>query len=854
MKRLIAAAALSCAVMPLYVLGQTAPTRTVVTNAGTWSTTAKYAVSDTVSYNGSTYISLIAANVGVTPGTDATKWASFGAAAVTQSGTAGVSSFASRTGAVTPQASDYSGTYTTPAQAAAAAPVQSVNGQTGAVTVAGTAPITGGNCATATQLVSGITATTGVPNCRSIVPADLPTGIPVAKVTGLANSATVDTTVATNITTGLLPLAQVPTLPVSKISGLANSATTDTTNASNIITGTLPLAQLPTGIPNADLANAKVTINGQAIALGGSATIATQSAVTSVNGKGPGPVVLTPFDVGAVNGPGAGSSSWASVAATCGASCDTYQTYSAYELPTASSALQLSFCNAYTLNETAGPDMTIKASIEYPVDSGNFRSFFFGGSRTGNLAAGACLTSEALQVDILPSTSKVVYVRMLAQRLPTSTAAFPGFGIFGYVSGSAALAPYTTSTVGNRWNGMEALGTYTATSGLTATCTAGSTAVTFGANLIGTTAGAYGQYVGQAVSIAGAGASSGTLSTTIATMTSQTAGTLATACTTAASAAVTTITPVDKTLGGTIFNVQGGVTGFAPFALIAKPTGTVKTVGIVGDSISYGQGANQAVGSWAVQALNQAGVAAGLSTAIATAIPYVNASQSGELACNLSAPLTHTDRFSLLSRVKYVLGMLGTNDMSHSTAPQLEACFVNLWQEETQRGTTPFYATIIPKTSSSDSWATVANQSYTVATSPAFEAVRIAANDWLRDGAPYDCSTAAPATTGSTSATVVRASYTNASGVGSASTVATVGGACTHPMGAGGTFELANYLEINSSGVQAQDGGYWMLTTGSGTTSTTTGQFTADGTHPSVRGHYVMGTAAATEVVNNLTF
>jgi len=106
-----------------------------------------------------------------------------------------------------------------------------------------------------------------------------------AKVTGLAASATSDTTSATNITTGTLNTArlddsgvtvratawggldgttgQVPVIKIdskgrvtyaanvaiaintSQITGLATSATTDTTSATNITSGTLPAARLP---------------------------------------------------------------------------------------------------------------------------------------------------------------------------------------------------------------------------------------------------------------------------------------------------------------------------------------------------------------------------------------------------------------------------------------------------------------------------------------------------------------------------------------------------------------------------------------------------------------------------------
>lgn len=66
--------------------------------------------------------------------------------------------------------------------------------------------------------------------------------VPAAHVSGLAASATTDTTTLSNITSGTLAGG---TVPVARVSGLAVSATTDTTNASNITSGTLPVAQTP---------------------------------------------------------------------------------------------------------------------------------------------------------------------------------------------------------------------------------------------------------------------------------------------------------------------------------------------------------------------------------------------------------------------------------------------------------------------------------------------------------------------------------------------------------------------------------------------------------------------------------
>ncbi|WP_155900293.1 SGNH/GDSL hydrolase family protein [Microbacterium sp. 11MF] len=244
----------------------------------------------------------------------------------------------------------------------------------------------------------------------------------------------------------------------------------------------------------------------------------------------------------------------------------------------------------------------------------------------------------------------------------------------------------------------------------------------------------------------------------------------------------------DQTMvGSPSWNGTTNVRVYGPAAIIGQvPRAARPSVLIDGDSITQGAGdtSNPTIPydrGWAVKAM-------------ANEFSYLQGSLYGDSAVNLVPWLR--DRGKFAGCTDYVISAMGSNDLyvNSRTAAQLQADVIARWRLYADRGSRVVGVTVPPRTTSTDSWATVANQTISDATKNGH---RVTYNNWLRDGAPLDKSTYAAAAIGAPGASVIRA------------------GDPVHP--------LFGFVDIADLAESARDSGKWSVTAGTPT---------ADGTHP----------------------
>jgi lysophospholipase L1-like esterase len=238
--------------------------------------------------------------------------------------------------------------------------------------------------------------------------------------------------------------------------------------------------------------------------------------------------------------------------------------------------------------------------------------------------------------------------------------------------------------------------------------------------------------------------------------------------------------------------------GLWPLALIGRTT--ARPLVVLSDSIGEGVG----------DVADSADHVGMLARFAGPSHPYINLSQSGDRLELFRQ--SNSKRLALLAYAKNVIFGMGVNDIGVGrTLPQIQSDMIAIWtlaKARLPQAGRILQTTITPSTTSTDSFATLANQTAAPNFSTSGTGTREQLNDWLRDGAPMLAG--APASTGTPNA--LRA------------------GNALHPLHA--VLDLADTVE------SARNSGKWSV---DGTAS----KWTTDGLHPSAYAHAQAAAAAA---------
>ncbi|WP_108396368.1 SGNH/GDSL hydrolase family protein [Devosia submarina] len=230
--------------------------------------------------------------------------------------------------------------------------------------------------------------------------------------------------------------------------------------------------------------------------------------------------------------------------------------------------------------------------------------------------------------------------------------------------------------------------------------------------------------------------------------------------------------------------------GVWPLALIGRTA--QKPVAILSDSIGEGVGD-------VADTTDHVGMLARL---LGPTLPYINLSQSGDRLELLRQ--SHSKRFAVLGYARSLVLGLGVNDVGAGrTLPAIQTDMIALWAQAKQHLPPDgriIQTTLTPSCTSTDSFATIANQTAAPNFSTSGDGTREQLNDWLRDGAPLQGSV--PALTGTQ--TAIRA------------------GTASHPLH--GVLDMADAVE------SARNSGRWRV-------DGSAFKWTIDGLHPSSFAH-----------------
>lgn len=158
---------------------------------------------------------------------------------------------------------------------------------------------------------------------------------------------------------------------------------------------------------------------------------------------------------------------------------------------------------------------------------------------------------------------------------------------------------------------------------------------------------------------------------------------------------------------------------FGPIAILGDPIPGVPTVLWIGDSIAAGQGGTPSLGSFAHQ---------GFDSTIG--YNFINTATPGETLANVAADLTSYAGYHLFDTLPtHMILSLGINDAAASDYRDLVYNATKILSYYASLGVVPFLCTLTPQAASTDSWATLVNQ-----TTTSINPVRVLFNNAVRAG------------------------------------------------------------------------------------------------------------------------
>jgi lysophospholipase L1-like esterase len=231
-------------------------------------------------------------------------------------------------------------------------------------------------------------------------------------------------------------------------------------------------------------------------------------------------------------------------------------------------------------------------------------------------------------------------------------------------------------------------------------------------------------------------------------------------------------------IGTTIANTNAGSSIQIPVPTIVTADyapGAPPSIVLLGDSILFGS--NRFLRSWEGYA----------QMALEGTRPTLQMSKQGESAQQFAANTNGFQRRRLFDAGKWLIYAYGTNDVYGTrTLAQFQTDTITILKWARARNMKIAMCTIMPRTTSGNGlWTLVSDQAVT---NSAFNTVRLAVNEWIRSGA---------------------SGYNDY------------------------TIDIADAVEVNSSGVPTRGGGLWMA-------DANPGPYTTDGLHPTYSGHQVL--------------